>query len=236
MKHIDKLLQAFRDGVISQARLERDMGYIGMLEEFREDSMNQRLIEKLIEESAAYPVVKTPEEVVIEQESQQEILEFLSWLREVIGEKDWELFYEIVVEKRIQREIGVQFNLNQSSVSRKFERIQSKIKNVLQYFEGNLDSLRDCLTPPQSTKVASGPSSLGYPQDFLQAVNIGGHWGVSKQKKEVYISEDTCLIPEYLEKAFGNEAPVCTMCEGGKKCRRLPEKNNSSQMITSLIS
>lgn len=227
MKRLDKLLEAYKMELINESQLAKEIRDVLFMDENEKDIQQGRVRRKLLNDFFDDNRVLTPEEIVIEKETQEEIMQFFCWLREAIGDKDWELLTQYVVEHKSFQKIGDEIGITRQGVYARFENVKKKINSLLEYYPGDKEIVKEALLPPSSTLDAQSPTHLGYPHEFLQNINVGGHWGKKRNTgNKVFISDTRCLIPEYLAKSFGCSDVVCTLCDGGKRCRRFPKKKN----------
>ena len=225
MKRLDKLLEAYRLELINESQLAKEIRDVLFMDENEKDIQQGRVRRKILNDFFDDNRVQTPEEIVIEKETQEEVMRFFAWIREAIGDNEWELLVQYAVEHRSFKSIGEELGLTRQAIYARFENIKKKINGLLEYYPGDAEIIREALLPPSSTLDAQSPTHLGYPHEFLQNVNVGGHWGFRRNtRRKVFVSDAKCLIPEYLAKSFGCSDVVCTLCDGGKKCRRFPKR------------
>ena len=228
MKALDKLFDAYRQELITDRQLLKELNDTTYMEESITDVQQYRLRRKIVNNLLEPTQTATPDELLVEKEIQEELLLFFGWLKEAIGDRDWDLLNSYVVDRKTFRSIGEELGISKQGVFSRFKNIQKKIGDLLELYPGDIDLVREALTPQQSTKEAHSPTHMGYPHEFLQKVNVGGHWGKKKcNGRPVFISDSKCLIPEYLEKAFGCSDVKCTICNGGTKCNRFPKRKKS---------
>lgn len=222
MKTIDKLMDEYRQGLINIDQLEYDLETLRELEEFGRDVDEERLRNKLINQNIPYGV-KTPEEIVLENERMDEILHFFGWLRKVIGDKDWQVLCWYVVDGWSQKRIAEELDVNFRTVSDRLKRIYKKIQRYTEFSPVSSVYIEGSLQPPESRKEADSPDTMGYPFEFLQKVNKGGHWYIRKDGRKTFVSQAVCLIPEYLGQSYNGENTWCTLCmnDTTNKCKRV---------------
>ena len=220
MKQLETLLEAYRDNLITLSQLEKESKDILFMDENEKEIIQNRIRNKIIQDFSNDRRVETPEEIVCNEETANELLRFFGWLKEVIGDKDWWLLNEYVVDSKTFQTIGYELGISKQAVCSRFQTIKKKINSFLEYYEGDIELVKDSLIAKPFGKNSGSPTHLGYPHEFLRRVSLDGHWGKSRRTgHKVFISRNKCLIPSYLEAAFNGEQVHCTICNGGKGCQ-----------------
>jgi len=238
MDRLAKLIDNYNCGIIPLERLQSELEFAQWQEETEQGRKRDAIvlmIKNNMYNSLSVLTTKTPEEIVLEEEKQSEILEMLSSIREVIGDRDYKILTLYVVDKLTQQRIAKSFNLTQQQVNKILlysikRRINQKRCNYPQYFT---ILCRENLLPKQSQLEARSPETKGYPFEFLQKVSVSGSWQIRQKKyaitlqngntvkgkigKRTYVSNSICLLPEYFKESFRDKKTVCPICD---KCKR----------------
>ena len=159
----------------------------------------------------------TPEESVLNDEKNCEILEFLEWVNLIVGDRDYQILYWSTVDGLSMRAIGKRLEISAPAVYTKLRRIHGKIQKYIDLSPIPAANIIGHLQSPQSIKEAGAPQSKGYPHEFLQNVSINGRWHTSARGRKRYIAKSICRIPEYFEQCFGDNNTMCVL-ECSKKC------------------
>lgn len=221
MIKLDKVLDEYRRGVLSEAQLQRELDMMAVLDETEENVAQARIAERVASVSfVTYSV--TPEESVLESERQKDIMNFLGWTRKIVGDKNFSILCWYVIDRMTQETIANRLDISQQAVQQRLKGIKDKVDKYLVYYTKNaVYSVREDLLHQHSHDISGDVRSLGYPYEFLQRVNAGGHWHHRRDGRKVYMSREACLLPQYFEISFGNKDTVCPI--GCRDCdkRRL---------------
>lgn len=221
MDRLAKLIDEYHQGIIPLERLQTELEFHQWQEDAEQGRKRDAIVSTVkhnMHNSLGVLTTKTPEEIILEEERQSEILEMLEGVREVVGERDYQILTLYVVDKWTQQRIAKHFGLSQPAVFKVLHKvIREKIANASYNYPQYFTILcRDNLLPMQSQLEAHSPETRGYPFEFLQKVSVSGTWH-TRQNKRTYVSKDMCLLPEYFEEAFKDNNTVCPICE---KCKR----------------
>lgn len=234
MDILKDLIDQYQKDIIPLERLQDELNFQLWREEANQGKKNTLLLSKI--KSRAYNdsigkniEILTPEEVLLEKERMSEILQMLKQVREIIGDRNFEILCMYVVENKKQKHIAKYFKIAQPRVATILSNICRKVKECKEKFPQYETILcKDNLLPEQSTLEAEPPETKGYPFEFLQRISLDGKWQksvkrvyimdkcVAKFDVENFVSQETCLLPIYFEKAFGDDKTICNICD---KCK-----------------
>lgn len=173
------------------------------IEQYRMEKRKRKAYPELLLESYQQLHNRTPEELVIEKENQEELLEFISKVKEIIGPKSFEILWLSAVEGWTQDRIAERFSVKQQTINEHLQRITQRLSS-----DPSLQYARVLLQKPPSTLEAHSPEhQINYPSDFLQRVSIAGKWRGKK-----YQTKTICKIPEMLRECFQDHKTVCPRC------------------------
>lgn len=220
MDRLAKLIEAYNLGDITLDRLEQELNFHNWQEQAEQGRRQHSLLNIIrnnMYNSFDTLSTKTPEEIVLEMERQKEICESLNAIHEIIGDRDFRMLICYIAERMSHKAIANKNNLARSTVTTVFGNIPKRVKKYAEKYPAYSGVLsKENLLPEQSRLEACSPSVNGYPYEFLQHISVPGKWGVSSGRRR-FKPKDTCLLPEYFEKAFGDKETICTLCDN---CRR----------------
>lgn len=179
----------------------------------------------------------SPDEVLMQKERMQAIITIYREIAKVLTAEELEILVRWIIEGRSYADIGrtirpkvkTEVNISISKQAkdnsakhanmtgkRKIQKIIRKIKAIVE--SSILIDCKDLILDNPSMEEMNTPGfHFGWLCSRLQKINNGGYWGKDHNKR-TYKSKSICLIPEYLQKSFGNDHTKCTLC--GIKCTR----------------
>jgi hypothetical protein len=221
MNRLAQLIDAYNQGFVDLDWLKQELEFQDWQEK-AEQGRKQNSLAKVIQKNMynSYHTLynESPEDIVLEMERQEEICKSLNTIREILGDRDYSILMCYAVQRMKHKTICRKYNLDRSTVTKILNSIHKRTKRYTSKNSGCSDAFsKENLLPNESTLEASAPTVNGYPFEFLQHISTTGKW-VTYRGREKYKPLDVCLVPEYLEKSFGDKNTACTFC--GDKCRR----------------
>ena len=95
---------AYNIGIIDEKKLASCLNSLRVIEEYTGDVNQYRIAEMVVEASQPDFISRSPEDLIIERDDMRETVIFLDWIRQMIGDKDWDMLCScIVTGKQIGR-------------------------------------------------------------------------------------------------------------------------------------
>ena len=215
---------AYNIGIIDEKKLASCLNSLRVIEEYTGDVNQYRIAEMVVEASQPDFISRSPEDLIIERDDMRETVIFLDWIRQMIGDKDWDMLCMYVVYGISHGKIAEKLGVTQQAISKRFKRIHKTISRYMKYYH-RMDVIKECFEPKKFVRYIGSPNPMGYPFEFLQKSNVGGRWGKNRATgRNVYISSTMCMLPEYFAECFGDDRTVCNLCGGVSGCLRRNRK------------
>lgn len=135
MNNIERLIEDFAEGRLDvfafQTQLNNDMQSLNR----NQDAKQERLIRKI---SRDYCTMRSPEEIICEEERIQDIINILQRIKDNIPEELWWIMVQIVVKKKTQTELAEILQVNRSTVCRRVKKavgLASRMITIKEYNE-----------------------------------------------------------------------------------------------------
>lgn len=188
-----------------------------LLKDIRDNlASDERLIEQYIRKEG-----QTPLDVLVERESRRDIVELLSHLEEILDEIDLKILEMFIIDNRTQEYMANVLGISQPAIVKRLNKIPEKVVKFgykIPHFDNYVG--KDFLIKSSTLEVGS-PTGCGFPFEYLQKINVGGHWGKVKGKKNkrqrLWVSKAECRLPEYFTKCFGDNETKCPICQNCKR-------------------
>ena len=89
---------AYNKEIIDEKRLASCLNSLRAIEEYTGDVNQYRIAERVVEASQPDFISRSPEDLIIERDDMREMVIFLDWIRQMIGDKDWDMLCMYVVD------------------------------------------------------------------------------------------------------------------------------------------
>lgn len=146
MNYLDELIYRYERGEIDDASVCDNIERITKKEELRKDISEYRKKEKMTAKKYGYvKLSKSPERVLIEWEEQEKIFHFLTWLRLILGNNDWDIFCQSAIYGKPKRQIAEERGVHINTIRSKLKTINKKIAQGLPFYYSQFGNLQEYL-------------------------------------------------------------------------------------------
>lgn len=214
MDGLSSLIDAYNhklisDKVLSEA-LESDFMRLERNQMVKQAKVFNRLIDNELTISNM-PYAKSPEEIVVDSERYRDIVDFLLFLRIILGDIRFEIFISFVLFHVPQKELAIKYHYSRGGIASLVYFSKLKIQSALEQFPSKkvvFDNFYDALVyyvpPPES----GNSSKVGFVFESLKQTTCESYWKENKKThRKKYVVKKKCMIPEYI-----GEGTICTLC------------------------
>lgn len=220
MDKLSSIIDAFNKKLISEKTLAQELEMDIMRIEKNQQVQNAKVCGRIVDaeinkSNNLYSF--SPEELLINKECYKSIIDFLLFVKSIIGSIPFQILLEFVVFKVTQKELAEKYHYSRGGIASSIYWSRLKVSKALELYPSKLVLLEDCYT--SLTYFSFGFSNfksakIGFTFENLKAVCVDSFLRINKKTgKRKYVYKTKCMIPEYIN----SPNTVCTLC---KDCTR----------------
>ena len=143
--YLDELIDRYKAGEINDADVCDNITRITKKEDYIKDVNENRTRDKLADRYNFIRFGKSPEDILIGWEEDEHIMHFISWIRSVLNEGEWDVFSQHSLYNTSTAELAEREGLARKSINRKLRTISHKINKYIPYYNEQFGDLREYL-------------------------------------------------------------------------------------------
>lgn len=219
---IDRLQSIIEDYKAGKTTKESTKKFLSFLtyEEDRKYNRTCKWCLKLLPED---PIGKSAEDEYIEEWRTKRIQEIITYFlnENVITKEQFSILYSWCVDMKTQAEIAERLGVSQQAIAKRIHRVQ---KRVVKCFD--IDMIRSILSetmtdiPKKCQRNITSPKvKVKMPSEFAMCISNG----IKMKSNGEYKILTKCVLPEMLQKCFGDSKTCCGYCYdnfGENNCTR----------------
>jgi predicted DNA-binding protein YlxM (UPF0122 family) len=210
MMTIDRLqsiIEDYKGSKITRELAEKSLSFLT----YEEDRKYNRTCRWYLKLFHGEPIEKSAEDEYIEEWRMKRIRELITELLEknVITREQFQILYNWCVNMKTQAEIAKDLGVSQQAIAKRIHKVQEKAAKCF-----DINMIRSVLhnvtisIPMSHRNTGSTKVKIRMPSEFAMHINNG----IKRKSNGEYRILTKCVLPEMLQRCFGDSKTCCGYC------------------------
>jgi hypothetical protein len=144
-KYIVGLIDKYSSEQIDGKEACRSISNITRRDEWIQDVNSNRLKEKIKQKYSFVRYAKSPEDIIIEWETAEKILHFLTWLHSIINHTDWYILTQMSFRKIPATMLAREMNIPRDTIYKRLSVVRNVAKEFMPYYAEQFGDIKEYL-------------------------------------------------------------------------------------------